>query len=80
MKGNVRVVVDRKWIDVRLQLATTPCIWTLCERKAADLNATPLAVFAWVGQWQLDREVRAIRPVEGCDCPLCRDARNGGAR
>lgn len=85
MKGNVRVVVDRKWIEVRLQLTTTPCVWALCERKAVDLNesgrplVTPADVLAWVGLWRLDSEVRAIRPVEGCDCLLCLNARKDGA-
>lgn len=87
-KPTMRVLFDR-WALVRMELQTSLCVWRLCEQKAAELNAepgdrprpvTPFQILAWIGQWQLDTEVRAIRPVEGCDCPLCRDARNGGAR
>lgn len=83
-EGNVRVL-DRKWVEVRLELTTTPCVWALCERKAAELNdggspiVTPSNVLTWVGQWQLDSEARELRPFVGCGCPLCRDARKDGA-
>lgn len=74
-----------KWVAASLELVVESCVWKLCEQKAAELNATPHDVLAWVGLWRLDAEVRDMRPVEGCDCPLCRDARwddaqIGGAR
>ena len=83
-ESNARVL-DRKWIAASLSLVTELCVWKLCEQKAAELNATPVDVLAWLGLWRLDAEVRDMRPVDGCECPLCRDARwddaqIGGAR
>ena len=86
-KPAMRVLFDR-WALVRTELQTSLCVWRLCEQKAAELNAepdrrprpvTPFQILAWHGQWALDTEVRAIRPVDGCACPECEARRKDGA-